>query len=177
MDLVFGTVQHEWELAQILELQKTNLAEHISGEEKGSEGFVTVVHTMDLLTRMNRECAHVIARDGKKVVGYTLCMHPMFGDEIEVLKPMFAEISSSPAKSRNFMVMGQVCIDKDYRKKGIFRNLYSTMLQVIRPEFDCIITEVDASNVRSLNAHYAIGFRELSIYQADGRTWHVIILE
>lgn len=177
MDLQFCTVQHEWELAQILELQRTNLAQYLNGEEKGSEGFVTVVHTLDLLTRMNGECAHVIARDGEKVVGYTLCMHPSFADEIEILKPMFAEIASSDARSRQFMVMGQVCIDKHYRKKGIFRNLYSTMLQVIRPEFDCIVTEVDATNIRSLNAHYAIGFRELKIYQADGRDWHLIMLE
>ena len=177
MDLHFGTVRRESELQQILELQKSNLAQNLSVEEKGKEGFVTVVHTLELLTRMNAKFPHVIARDGKKVVGYTLCMHPKFAGEIEVLKPMFSEIERSDARTREFMVMGQVCIDKEYRKKGIFRNLYQTMLQAIKPRFDCIITEVDAANVRSLQAHYAVGFRELKRYHSDGHDWHVILLE
>ncbi len=177
MDLKYGTVHKGSELLQILELQKSNLAQNLSGEEKGTEGFVTVVHTLELLTRMNEEFPHVIARDGEKVVGYTLCMHPKFSQEIEVLKPMFSEIEKSDARNREYMVMGQVCIDKEYRKKGIFRNLYKTMLQVIQPHFECIITEVDAANVRSLQAHYAIGFRVLKRYHSDGHDWHLILLE
>lgn len=177
MNLQFGTVHKASELLQILELQRSNLPPNLSGEEMGTEGFVTVVHTLELLTRMNEEFPHVIAMDGEKLVGYTLCMHPRFAQDINVLKPMFSEIGKSEARNREFMVMGQVCIDKEYRKKGIFRNLYKTMLQVIQPHFDCIITEVDAANVRSLQAHYAIGFRELKRYQSEGHDWHLILLE
>lgn len=84
-----------------------------------------------------------------------------FALEIEVLKPMFKEMSLVLPKNTAFMVMGQICIDTTYRKKGVFRKLYEAMETAVRPEFNSIITEVDAKNTRSLNAHYAIGFKDL----------------
>jgi hypothetical protein len=86
-------------------------------------------------------------------------------------------IRTAGYSDRKFMVMGQICIDRNYRKMGIFKNLYINMLKWLPPEFDCIITEVDASNLRSLNAHYAAGFKDLTIYPSHGRTWHVIVLD
>lgn len=172
------------ELQQILRLQHVNLPFSISSEERNIEGFVTVQHDFELLRRMNDVCPHIIAKEGEKVMGYALCMHPQFGQEIEVLKPMFAQIyrvtSRLPASQNqlsNFMVMGQICIDKAYRKQGLFRGLYMTMLREIRPEFNVIITEVDVLNIRSLEAHYAIGFKTLSSYQADEREWKLIYLD
>lgn len=42
---------------------------------------------------------------------------------------------------------------------------------------DTIITEVDAKNQRSLNAHLAIGFSELKRYRGDdGKDWVLIVL-
>ncbi len=46
----------------------------------------------------------------------------------------------------------------------------------IRPEFDTIITEVDAKNSRSLQAHYGIGFTDLKTYSVGGQDWKVIKL-
>lgn len=182
------------ELQQILDLQKANLAAVISSEEKEKEGFVTVEHTFEILKAMNDMCPHIIAIVNNTVVGYALSMHPSFGTEIDILKPMFNEIEkvvSNPANltkefkhlhkdksvADNYIVMGQICVDKEYRRQGIFRNLYKTMLEVISPRFSTIITEVDASNSRSINAHYGIGFRKLSTYKANGRLWELIYLE
>lgn len=180
----YTTVTTSDELHQILRLQQANLPFAISSEEKNIEGFLTVQHDFDLLQQMNTECPHIIAKDDEKVLGYALCMHPKFGQEIEVLKPMFVEIyrvlsnPKAPQKHlSNFIVMGQICIDKAYRKQGLFRGLYMTMLREIHPEFNAIITEVDALNIRSLNAHYAVGFQLLSTYQAAEREWKLIYLD
>jgi hypothetical protein len=51
------------------------------------------------------------------------------------------------------------------------------MQQEISPQFTTIITEVDSLNTRSLQAHYAIGFKTLSKYKADGRNWELIYLK
>ncbi|NNE77330.1 MAG: hypothetical protein HKN31_09690, partial [Pricia sp.] len=77
----------------------------------------------------------------------------------------------------NYMVMGQICIDKAFRGKGVFRQLYETMRLTLLPEFASIITEVDAENLRSLHAHYAIGFTDLKTYRAGGRVWRLIDLK
>jgi ribosomal protein S18 acetylase RimI-like enzyme len=112
-----------------------------------------------------------------KVVGYALCMHPLFSAAITVLTPMFDEIKTVSPKPSNHIAMGQICIDKEYRKKGVFRNLYQNMSDFLKPEFDFIITEVDANNIRSLNAHYAIGFKHLKSYNSVGQDWELIILK
>lgn len=72
--------------------------------------------------------------------------------------------------------MSQNCIDKEYRKKGVFRNLYQNMSDFLKPEFDFIITEVDAKNIRSLNALYTIGIKHLKSHNSVGQDWELIIL-
>ena len=176
MQLQYSVVRTEEELRQIQELQKINLPKAISKEEKVKEGFVTVTHSIELLQRMNSACGHTIAKDGERLVGYALSMHPKFGNEIEVLRPMFEEIRSVLRSDQSYIVMGQICIAKEYRGMGVFRKLYETMRQNVMANFNAIITEVDITNTRSLNAHYAVGFKDLKQYKSGGQDWRLIIL-
>lgn len=177
MIIQIGQVQNKKELEQILFLQKENLPNALSKKEIAKEGFVTIAHTYDLLDAMNKVCPHIIAKEEDKVIGYALCMHPKFGNEIDILKSMFKEINAVLSPGEKYIVMGQVCIHKAYRKMGIFQSLYKKMQDVIKPDFNCIITEVDTLNKRSLNAHLAIGFVELKTYNSNGRKWHLIALK
>ena len=173
----YKTVSTQEELEQILALQRANLPTSLTSEEKNNEGFLTVHHDFDLLNRMNDCCPHIIAKDRAQVVGYTLCMHPKFSNEIEVLKSMFREMENKKKFFKSFIIMGQVCVDKSFRKQGLFRKLYNKMQEETKKEFDAIVTEVDATNKRSLKAHYAIGFKKLSQYKGDGRDWELIYLK
>lgn len=177
MTIQIGRAQSRLELEQILSLQKNNSPNSLSVKEMEQEGFVTVTHTLDLLDDMNKVCQHIIAKENDKIIGYALCMHPKFSNEIDVLKPMFKEINSVLPPGEKYMIMGQVCIDKGYRKMGVFQNLYKKMKAVIKTNYNCIITEVDALNKRSLNAHFAVGFIELKTYNSNGRTWHLLVLK
>jgi len=87
---------------------------------------------------------------------------------------MFIEIKTILSKEESFIVMGQICIDKEFRGQGIFRGLYSAMKEAVSENFNYIITEVDATNLRSLNAHYAVGFTLLKTYFADKKDWKLI---
>jgi len=164
------------ELLQILALQKANSLLSVASEEKLTEGFVTVEHTFELLKNMNEACQHCIAKDGKTVVGYALSMVKSFGNDIEVLKPMFDEINTLfPAK--NYLVMGQICIDKNYRKLGIFKGLYRFMQQQYNSRFEVLITEIDKLNTRSMAAHRAIGFETIKEYSSGGQDWALVAWE
>lgn len=171
----FKRAETEKELDQILQLQQRNLPTSLSSEIKNTEGFVTVEHTFELLERMNDVCPHFIAVSNAKVIGYALSMHPKFGDEIPILRPMFSEINKR-YDGNDYIVMGQICIDTNFRRQGLFRKLYEHMLEGIRPDFDCIITEVDSKNTRSMEAHYAIGFKKIATYNSDGHSWDLILL-
>ncbi len=176
MELIVCPASTGRELEQILELQQKNLLSNVSDVTKEKEGFVTVCHSLAILERMQGVCPHIVAKEGENVVGYALCMHPLFADAIEILKPMFAEIDSALPNHINYMAMGQICIDAAYRKKGVFRKLYETMQALIQPHFSAIVTEVDVKNTRSLNAHYAIGFKDLKTYSSGGQDWKLIVL-
>ncbi len=175
--VVYKQAESLKELEQILDLQQRNLPKNISQEESTKEGFVTVEHTLDLLKSMNYVCGHIIAVDDGQVVGYALCMHPQFAEDIEVLRPMFQEIDKALESKLNYMAMGQICVAKSHRGQGIFRKLYQTMQEKLPEGFDTIITEVDGKNKRSLAAHTAIGFTTLTIYHSDGKEWHIIMLK
>lgn len=173
-NISYHRVSSDNELQQILSLQRINLPGELSLTEKDREGFVTVHHTFEILKKMNDSCAHIVAKDKEKVIGYALCMLEEFKESIEVLKPMFKEIESCVDLDVRYVVMGQICVDKSYRKKGVFRGLYAFMKSELSDTFDMIITEVDVSNVRSSNAHKAIGFNLLKLYQFSDRTWELI---
>ncbi|MEM8848044.1 MAG: GNAT family N-acetyltransferase [Bacteroidota bacterium] len=165
------------ELEQILTLQQQNLPITLSESEMVKDGFLTIEHSFQLLKEMNNMCQHIIAVENEKVIGYALCMHPTFAESIEILKPMFYEINKVVKNKDNYMVMGQICIAKTYRSKGLFRKLYANMKAFLPGGFDTIITEVDAKNQRSMDAHRAIGFIELKNYSSDGKEWSLIVLQ
>jgi len=172
--ITYTTVTTNNELSQILTLQQKNLPTSISEKEKEKEGFVTVQHDFDILKKMNDQQPHIIAKEGENVIGYALSMVSAFKNDIEVLKPMFEKIDANLDPQKSYITMGQICIDKNYRKQGIFKGLYYKMQSELSSQFDLLITEVAANNARSLSAHYAIGFFDLLVYQSDQITWHLI---
>ena len=174
MEVLFKRSSTERELQEILLLQKENLSGIISADEKRKEGFVTVSHSLDILSQMNNRCPHIIATYKERVIGYALCMHPDFAKDIPVLQPMFERLVLLLDPEISFMVMGQICIDKTHRKQGVFRGLYNFMQMELKREYHSIITEVDSENIRSLNAHLAIGFREIDVHSSGGRIWHLV---
>ncbi|WP_435623749.1 N-acetyltransferase family protein [Flagellimonas sp.] len=165
------------ELEQILRLQQQNLPKNLSPDEMTKDGFLTVEHSFELLKEMNDMCPHIIAVENGEVVGYALCMHPKFAQSIEILRPMFHEINQVVQNRNNYMVMGQICVAKTHRGKGLFRQLYTTMQTNLPSGFDTIITEVDTKNQRSMKAHNAVGFVALKNYASDGKDWSLIVLQ
>ncbi len=174
--LIFTQTSTQTELHQILELQQQNLPKGLSDEEKKQEGFVTVEHDFETLFKMHEIHPHIIAKYNNKVVGYALSMSTVFKDSIPVLIPMFTELEKLNI-NQNFIIMGQVCVDKEHRGKGIFRGLYDKMSAVFTGKYSSIITEIDAENIRSINAHNAIGFKTICEYPAHDQVWEIVGME
>lgn len=174
--LHFGPAETERDLLQIIGLQRKNLPHAISEEERLEQGFVTVEHDPDLLAKMNHPHPHALAKDGDLLAGYALVMLRSFGQEIPVLAPMFEEMDSIPElKDGSWFVMGQICVDKAYRGKGVFQGLYEQLRSQMQGHFSCVVTEVASRNTRSLRAHERIGFKGLRSYPApNGEHWEII---
>lgn len=169
------------ELQGIIDLQKANLPISISKEEAQEQGFVTVQHTLEILQKMNTIEKHTIALDDDKVIGYVIAMTKASRNDIPILKPMFdlfTQIAYLDKKvsDYNYMVVGQVCVSKDYRGMGVFDQLYDKYRKEFGSKYDFAITEIAVKNQRSMMAHNRIGFREIHRYIApDSVEWSVVI--
>jgi hypothetical protein len=167
------------ELIQVLELQFGNLKQHLSPAEKEQEGFVTLQHSLEMLTIMHTLQPSVIAVDEGNVIGYALVMDPACRALVPLLDPLFGILETisfreRPLPSYRFYIMGQVCIDKAYRGKGVFAGLYHKHRDLFSKHYDIVITEISSHNHRSLRAHEKIGFREIHRHAGNADEWVVV---
>ena len=179
--ITYTTAKTTADLEGILKLQKVNLARGLTLEEIQSQGFVTVDHTFAQLKKLNDAEKHVVAKDHDRVVAYLLAMTKECRYDIPILFPMFQVFDSILYKNKkvsecNYLVVGQVCVDKQYRGHGVLDKSYSVFRDHYKPLYDFAITEIAATNTRSRNAHLRIGFSEAHSYTSpDGVEWVVVI--
>ncbi len=166
-----GPVENDWELEQILSLQRANLARHLSAEEIAAQGFVTVEHTLDLLKRMHLLAPSIVARDRDRLAGYALVMPLQCRSFIPILEPMFARLGSLGMLQRRFYVMGQICVAKPWRGQGVFDLLYRAHRHHLRATYDFSVTEVATRNTRSMRAHERVGFTVIDRYRDATDEW------
>jgi GNAT superfamily N-acetyltransferase len=160
------------ELAQILELQRANLAARVSREDAAQQGFLTVAHDLTLLERMHEVAPSVIAVEGDALAGYALVMPVECRDLIPMLVPMFERLEALGVA--RYYIMGQICVARPYRGQGVFDALYRAHRDHLDARYDRCVTEVATRNTRSLRAHARIGFRTLETYRDATDEWSLI---
>jgi L-amino acid N-acyltransferase YncA len=103
--------------------------------------------------------------------------------DFPILIPLFdlfekIEYKGKPISSYNYMIVGQTCIDKMYRGKGVLQKLYAAYMDRFRSSYNFAITEIATKNLRSRHAHEKIGFQTIHEYAAsDGIGWSIVLLE
>jgi ribosomal protein S18 acetylase RimI-like enzyme len=173
--IVARPVSGDAELEQILELQRRNLARNLDEHEITQNGFVTVEHTLDVLRRMHALAPSIVAKDGAELAGYALVMPVECRSFVPVLQPMFQRLEALGIFPRRFYVMGQICVGKPYRGRGVFELLYRAHRELLRDRFDAVVTEVSVRNPRSLRAHQRVGFEELERYRDATDEWVLLV--
>jgi ribosomal protein S18 acetylase RimI-like enzyme len=168
-----GLVQSHDELSQIIELQRANLGASVSSDEAREQGFVTLVHTLDILKKMHAFAPSVVAKDGDRVVGYALTMTSECRPLLPMIDPLFVMIEQ--LKLPSFYVMGQVCVAKSHRGSGVFDALYSEHRAQYSKKFDCIVTEIATRNTRSMRAHERVGFEVVKQYEHANDEWAIVV--
>jgi len=179
--IAYTTANTEKDLRGILNLQRSNLPDRLSADERSSQGFVTVSHRFEDLKKLNEIEKHIVAKDEENVIAYLLAMTARSKDDIPILFPMFDTFEKIQFKSRpisyyNYIVVGQVCVAKDYRGKGVLDEAYHEYKVQFGRKYDFAITEIAANNPRSIKAHKRIGFREIHKYKDPNEIEWVIVL-
>lgn len=164
----------------ILALQKENLTQNISQEEKESQGFVKVQHSYETMESLHSIEPHIIAKDGHLVVAYCLAMTKQSRKDIPILIPMFEQFDTIDFKGKkisqyDYMSVGQVCVSKEYRGKGLFASCYEAYREAFSKKYEFAITEVSTQNFRSLKAHQNIGFKVIKTFKDEFEEWAIVI--
>ncbi|MEO6329175.1 MAG: GNAT family N-acetyltransferase [Ginsengibacter sp.] len=173
-------VTKEDELIQIHRLNQQNLRQYLSAEEKQQEGFVSWLYSMELLQEMHNLAPSIIVKDMDAVIGYalvTLKEAATFHRDLQIMIDNLHALSyhDKPLYSYDFYCMGQVCIHKDYRGKGVFNMLYQKHREIYSSRFQLLVTEISASNLRSQKAHENVGFKTMHTYHDEMDEWNVVV--
>jgi predicted GNAT superfamily acetyltransferase len=163
----------------ILDLQAKNHLEALSEEEKRVQGFVTVKHELEQLEAMNKIAPHIIAKEDGMVVGYLLAMTQKSRDLIPILIPMFEQfdrikVDTKRVSDFRLMVVGQVCVGKNHRGKGVFEGMYQAYKEAYASAYDFAITEIACINSRSMAAHQRLGFQVIHEFEDETQAWAIV---
>ena len=161
-------------LQEILDLQRANLARNLEPGEIAAQGFVTVEHTLEALRRMHAQAPSIVARESGALAGYALVMPPGCRPFVPLLEPMFQRLDGLGFRDRRYYVMGQICVARPWRGRGVFDLLYQAHRQHLRDRYDCSITEVATRNTRSMRAHLKVGFVEIERYRDATDEWSLL---
>ena len=129
------------DLRQILHLQKQNHKDFIPKDQAQKEGYVTVLHDLRSLSEICGDDGHVIATDAQgKVIGYALTMHSTYADKIPVLYELMEQLRIIIGQNR-FLIMGQLCVAKAWRGKGVVGTMYDHMRESFKDQYAGIYTD------------------------------------
>ena len=179
----YSIVQTEEELKGIHSLLESNLAINVPDEVEDKEGFLTVAYSLADLKRMHDTDPAIIAKDKGQVIAYVLALNPVIKSDFPILIPLLELFDNiiyegSAVSTYNYLIIGQACIHKNYRGKGVFKKIYAAYNARFRDKFDFAISEIATRNLRSMNAHKKIGFTTVHEYtDPNGVEWSVVILD
>ena len=163
----------------ILKLQMQNLYTVVNPEQQSKEGFVFAQHNLQVLKQMASSVPQVIALYANKVIGYNLAMTSSMQNTLESLAPMFNEFKKcyyggKPLTEYEYIVGGQVCVDKAFRGQGLLSKLYHETRNQVAPAYQLCVTEISQQNPKSLLAHQKMGFEVIATYHDENQPWDIV---
>ena len=168
------------EIIGIRDLQALNLKQNITAEEAIEQGFLTAAFTIEYLQEMNLASPSIIAKDGDKVVGYALVATKDIRNGHDLVEGLFDAIDNSEyngklLKDVNYVVVGQLCVAKEYRGQDLVQKLYGHFRDCLSKEFSYLVTDIAQANTRSLKAHQKRGFQVINELMYGGFKWDIVL--
>jgi GNAT superfamily N-acetyltransferase len=164
----------------IKHLQELNLRQHISAQESIDHGFLTASYTIEYLQEMNLACPSIIAKEGNKVIGYALVTTKKVRYGHDLVEDLFDAIDKSEYNGKslsdiNYVVVGQLCVAKEYRGQDLTQKLYGHFRDCLSNEFSYLVTDVALANTRSLRAHEKRGFQVINQLIYGDLKWNIVL--
>ncbi|MEY3245558.1 MAG: hypothetical protein RL253_715, partial [Bacteroidota bacterium] len=132
------------------------------------------------LQAMHNASPSIIAKDGDDVVGYALVATKEVRNGHDLMADLFNVIDTKYYKGKclkevNYVVVGQLCVAKDYRGQGLVKRMYDYYQDCYAAAYEYLITDVAQANTRSLNAHKKSGFIVIDTLVYAGIDWDIVL--
>ena len=178
--IVIKRVTELVELEEIKRLLRENHINNISKEVATNDGFLSADYSIDFLKTMHDACPSIIAKDGDRVVGYALVAIKEVRNHHDLLAELFNTIDTQSYKNislkdEKYVVVGQLCVDKDYRGQGLTKRLYNHFRECLSNDYHYCVTDVAVANNRSLAAHVSTGFVVINSITYGGIAWNIVL--
>ena len=167
------------DLPSLLELQEANLFGNLPTEQH-NDGFLSARFAADQFAQMNRDAAVVVAEDHGRIVGYACSASVDFSRQFPILDAMITTFGrltylSTTLIDARVCIYGPVCVDRNFRRRGVLRGLISGLKAELAGQFDVAAAFISKANSHSLGAHVdGLGMTIIGDYTFEaGRYWIV----
>jgi ribosomal protein S18 acetylase RimI-like enzyme len=171
-------VTTEQEMEGVLALQQANLRKNITQEEAETQGFLMAEYDLVFLELLHKTSPGIIAKDGEKVVGYSLVALPETARHHDLLADLVENIERCTFQGKpveNYAIVAQLCVSKEYRGQDLVQKLYGGFRDHYAYQYTYCVTDVAQANHRSLKAHQKRGFQVIDTLAYGGIGWDIVL--
>jgi hypothetical protein len=168
------------ECADILRLQSANYIANLSEEERKT-GFLSAEFTPEQTAQIAEDLGTIVAVIDEHIVGFVCA----FRNEFETGSPVIAKMlesydriafEGSVLSSFSSYIYGPVCIDRNYRGRGLLHGLYEAQKKDLAGQFEIGVAFVSRSNTHSLQAHVkGLGMAEVGDFECRGNVYVTLV--
>ena len=164
----------------ILLLNEANFRGNLSDADRG-DGFLSAIFTAKQIAAMAEELGIMVATVEDKVAGFLCAFRNDFDHGSPVVATMIAsyermQFEGKPLSAYRSYAYGPVCIDKPYRRKGLFRGLYEAQRRDLTGLFEIGVALVSRDNLHSLHAHvFGLGMTEVGDFEVHGNRYATVV--
>lgn len=166
------------DLPGVSELQQKYHVSTIREEDK-ADGFVTTLFTPEqFLSLIRDENGLAVACDGSKIVSYAMAASWDYWSSWPLFQHMIADLHTitylgRTLDTKNSYQYGPVCIDKDYRGRGVLEHIFEFSRRQMADRFPVMVTFINRINPRSYDAHVRkVGMELLKTFEFNNNHYY-----
>lgn len=126
----------------------------------------------------------VVYKQDSKVLGYLFSINLDYAKKLNFFNEFFKNLESLEYNCKNinefnYCVLGQLCIKKEFRGKGILEKLHSKIKEeLINRKYDIAVSEIAENNMRSIGANLGrMGMKGIGNYTSNDVEWLIVVLD
>ena len=164
----------------ILSLQSANYIANLSANER-KQGFLSAQFSPEQTAKIAEALGTTVAVVDSCFAGFLCACRNEFETGSPVIAKMLESYDDMKFEGRRLSsfksyIYGPVCIDRNYRGRGLLRGLYHAQKKELAGQFDVGVAFVSRSNPHSLTAHVdGLGMTEVGDFECRGNTYATLV--